>query len=66
MIVSCGTDYFLRFQAPRYRYADSSTLVVEGVGVSDRGLFRCTATNEAGSTSANARVEILGMSIMYL
>ena len=49
-----------KWQDPRYRYPDASTLVVEGVGANDRGLFRCTATNDAGSTSANARVEILG------
>ena len=48
-------------QDPRYRNVDASTLMVDGVDVSDRGLFRCTATNEAGSTSANARVEILSM-----
>ena len=55
---------FLTFspQVDRYRLVDASTLIVDGVGANDRGLFRCTASNIAGSTSVNSRVEITSKS----
>lgn len=36
------------------------SLVIQGVGVADQGIYRCTATNQHGENSSSARLTVEG------
>uniref|UniRef100_A0A3Q4I2A5 Ig-like domain-containing protein n=1 Tax=Neolamprologus brichardi TaxID=32507 RepID=A0A3Q4I2A5_NEOBR len=36
------------------------SLVIQGVGVADQGMYRCTATNELGHNSSSAQLTVEG------
>lgn len=36
------------------------SLVIQGVGVADQGMYRCTATNEHGHNSSSAQLTVEG------
>ena len=38
----------------------AGSLIITSVQLDDRGLYRCTASNQHGSTSETGRLEVLG------